>query len=177
MKHWLRQHEALACARMKRSAFSVPNVPKAHFIAEGDFIFHALLGALHSAKTKRQAMPVLLFWRRRRDSNSRTVLSVTRFPVVRPRPAKRLLHIILPRFFKRLVIISQHFRLVNINLSFFLLFCVYYLSFFSINFQYRINNIIEFLFYGEVAKCFRKSHTRGLPLSRCIFSWVSPPLF
>ena len=34
------------------------------------------------------------FWRRRRDSNSRTVLSVTRFPVVRPRPAKRLLRII-----------------------------------------------------------------------------------
>ena len=34
------------------------------------------------------------FWRRRRDSNSRTVLPVTRFPVVRPRPTRRLLHIL-----------------------------------------------------------------------------------
>ena len=31
------------------------------------------------------------FWRRRRDSNSRTVLPVTRFPIVRPRPTRRLL--------------------------------------------------------------------------------------
>ena len=33
------------------------------------------------------------FWRRRRDSNSRTVLPVTRFPIVRPRPTRRLLRI------------------------------------------------------------------------------------
>ena len=31
-------------------------------------------------------------WRRRRDSNSRTLLQVTRFPIVRPRPTRRLLH-------------------------------------------------------------------------------------
>ena len=31
-------------------------------------------------------------WRRRWDSNPRTVLPVTRFPVVRPRPTRRLLH-------------------------------------------------------------------------------------
>jgi hypothetical protein len=60
MKHWLRQYEALAFARMKRSAFFVPNVPKARFIAEGDFIFYASSGVLHSAKTKRQALPVFL---------------------------------------------------------------------------------------------------------------------
>ena len=34
-------------------------------------------------------------WRRRRDSNSRTVLPVTRFPIVRPRPTRRLLQILL----------------------------------------------------------------------------------
>ena len=34
------------------------------------------------------------FWRRRRDSNSRTVLPVTRFPIVRPRPTRRLLQIV-----------------------------------------------------------------------------------
>ena len=45
-------------------------------------------------KTKNHPIGWLSFWRRRRDSNSRTVLSVTRFPVVRPRPAKRLLRII-----------------------------------------------------------------------------------
>ena len=56
MKHWLRQYEALAFARMKRSARFVPNVPKARFIAEGGFIFHASLGALHSAKTKDHPM-------------------------------------------------------------------------------------------------------------------------
>ena len=71
MMHLLRKYEALANACMKRSAFFVPNVPKARFIAEGDFIFHAPSGALHSAKTKRQAMPVFLFWRRRRDLNPR----------------------------------------------------------------------------------------------------------
>jgi hypothetical protein len=38
---------------MKRSAFFVHNVPKARFIAEGDFIFHAPSGALHSAKNKK----------------------------------------------------------------------------------------------------------------------------
>ena len=70
MKHWLRQYEALANACMKRSAFFVPNVPKARFIAVGDFMLHAPSGALHSAKTKRQALPVLLFWRRRRDSSA-----------------------------------------------------------------------------------------------------------
>ena len=64
MKHWLRQYEALAFARMKRSTFFVPNVPKARFIAEGDFIFHAPSGVLHSAKTERQALPVFLFWLR-----------------------------------------------------------------------------------------------------------------
>ena len=37
---------------MKRSAFFVFNVPKARFIAEGDFILHAPSGALHSAKQK-----------------------------------------------------------------------------------------------------------------------------
>ena len=31
-------------------------------------------------------------WRRRRDSNSRTVLPVTRFPIARARPTTRLLH-------------------------------------------------------------------------------------
>ena len=71
MKHLLRKYEALAFARMKRSTFFVPNVPKACFIAEGDFIFHTPSGVLHSAKTKRQAMPVFLFWRRRRDLNPR----------------------------------------------------------------------------------------------------------
>ncbi len=35
-----------------------------------------------------------LIWRRRRDSNSRTGLTVTRFPVVRPRPARRLLRML-----------------------------------------------------------------------------------
>ena len=53
MKHWLRQYEARALARMKQSAFSAFNVPKARFIAEGGFIFHAPSGALHSAKAKR----------------------------------------------------------------------------------------------------------------------------
>ena len=33
------------------------------------------------------------FWRRRRDSNSRTPLRVTRFPIVRARPATRLLRV------------------------------------------------------------------------------------
>lgn len=51
MKHWLRQYEALAFARMKRSAR--PHVAKARFIAEGGFIFHVPSGALHSAKAKR----------------------------------------------------------------------------------------------------------------------------
>ena len=35
------------------------------------------------------------FWRRRRDSNSWTLLQVTRFPIVRPRPTRRLLHFLL----------------------------------------------------------------------------------
>ena len=61
MKHWLRQYEALANARMKRSAFFVPNVPKARFIAEGDFMLHAPSGALHSAKQKTIRMDGFLF--------------------------------------------------------------------------------------------------------------------
>jgi len=52
MKHWLRQYEALAFARMKRSAHFFSNVPKARFIAEGGFILHVPSGALHSAKTE-----------------------------------------------------------------------------------------------------------------------------
>ncbi len=35
-----------------------------------------------------------LLWRRRRDSNSRTLLRVTRFPVARPRPTRRLLQVV-----------------------------------------------------------------------------------
>ena len=34
-------------------------------------------------------------WRRRRDSNSRIVLPITRFPVARPRPTRRLLLVAL----------------------------------------------------------------------------------
>ena len=60
MKHWLRQYEALANACMKRSTFFVPNVPKARFIAEGNFIFHAPSGVLHSAKTKKPCTARLL---------------------------------------------------------------------------------------------------------------------
>ena len=37
---------------------------------------------------------MFLLWRRRRDSNSRTLLRVTRFPVARPRPTRRLLHVV-----------------------------------------------------------------------------------
>ena len=43
----------------------------------------------------------LFLWRRRRDSNSRTVLPVTRFPVVRPRPTRRLLHILFATCFSQ----------------------------------------------------------------------------
>ncbi len=153
MKHALRLHEA-------KRVF-VLNVPKARFIAAGDFILHTPIGALHSAKTKRAqkcslcfggeggihcsftrlaaplrcaiAAPFAIpwrservpdssslalripsksktkrvrlypfcFWRRRWDSNPRTVLSVTRFPIVRPRPAKRLLHINVNLFASR----------------------------------------------------------------------------
>ncbi len=37
---------------------------------------------------------MFLLWRRRRDSNSRTLLRVTRFPVARPRPTRRLLQVV-----------------------------------------------------------------------------------
>lgn len=40
---------------------------------------------------------MFLLWRRRRDSNSRTLLRVTRFPVARPRPTRRLLQVVRVR--------------------------------------------------------------------------------
>ena len=47
----------------------------------------------HFHQSKRSTQKSASFtWRRRRDSNSRTVLPVTRFPIVRPRPTRRLLH-------------------------------------------------------------------------------------
>ena len=54
----------------------------------------------------------LFFWRRRRDSNSRTHLWVTRFPVVRARPTTRLLRALLLTTFD---IISRYFGFVNIQ--------------------------------------------------------------
>ena len=60
MKHRLRrydalryaQYEALAFAPVKQSALFAPHVPKARFIAKGDFILHTPSGALHSTKQK-----------------------------------------------------------------------------------------------------------------------------
>ena len=54
----------------------------------------------------------LVVWRRRRDSNSRTVLPVTRFPIVRPRPTRRLLQNCYPH------IISQTKNKINTFFNF-----------------------------------------------------------
>ena len=45
------------------------------------------------ANKKGHQIGVPFCWRRIRDSNSGTVLPVTRFPIVRPRPARRILQV------------------------------------------------------------------------------------
>ena len=45
------------------------------------------------ANKKDRHKTCLFCWRRIRDSNSGTVLPVTRFPIVRPRPTRRILRI------------------------------------------------------------------------------------
>lgn len=51
MKHWLRQYEARAIARMKRSArFFQCAGGTLH--SDSDFILHALIGALHCNQKK-----------------------------------------------------------------------------------------------------------------------------
>ena len=47
----------------------------------------------NSYQQKRTPKGVQFCWRRIRDSNSGTLLQVTRFPIVRPRPTRRILHI------------------------------------------------------------------------------------
>ena len=49
------------------------------------------------------------FWRRRRDSNSRTPLRVTRFPIVRARPATRLLRVNLNIQFAPFLQTPEHY--------------------------------------------------------------------
>ena len=78
-------------------------------------IFGVLNHLIFGIKTASDENHSLFLWRRRRDSNSRTVLPVTRFPVVRPRPTRRLLRILLCRLVRRLcysiinIPICQHF--------------------------------------------------------------------
>ena len=74
MKRRLCRHEALACARMKRSAPVLLRVPKAHFIGRSpaSFFMHRRCASFKKASfVIRQKR--LFCWRRRRDSNSRTV--------------------------------------------------------------------------------------------------------
>ena len=122
MKHWLRQYEALALARMKRSAFFVLNVPKGTLHSRRRLHSSCAVKRASFRQNKKPPCWVVFVWRRRRDSNSRTVLPVTRFPIARARPTTRLLHShIVHLFSKRLVIISQHFRVVNIIFAFYFL--------------------------------------------------------
>ena len=54
---------------------------------------------MHGITSDRCLTDSMHCWRRRRDSNSRTTSMVTRFPVVRPRPARRLLRILSRSWF------------------------------------------------------------------------------
>ena len=53
----------------------------------------------------------VILWRRRRDSNSRTPLRVTRFPIVRARPATRLLRVNLNIQFAPFLQTPEHYTI------------------------------------------------------------------
>ncbi len=62
---------------------------------------------IHSSKKDRYKT-CLFYWRRIRDSNSGTLLQVTRFPIVRPRPTRRILRIYFLMLNKYIISFSKN---------------------------------------------------------------------
>ena len=136
MKHWLRQYEAFATQIWSEAHFSFSMCRKARFIAEGDFIFHAPQGALHFRHKEKSRCNSICFFLCGGKGGIRTlerVLAVTRFPVVRLRPAQPPFRV---RSLNRSAIISHQNSKCNTFFEFFWInfwffeklfsFCLYY---------------------------------------------------